>query len=110
MYQETKELTVQEIVHPCLIQWHKRIDIAEERGHFSELDGNAADHWDQCAIGESFRLHPELPRNGLGGPKDSVLLHLGLAFGHVVNADTSDFEEARHILSQIEDRLHYLFS
>lgn len=108
MFQESKELSVQEIVHPCLPRWRARIDAAEKRGCFDEYDEYAADHWGMCAVGEAFRMSPRVERDGTmenSPPADVTLFNLGHQFAEIVEPDSKDFARAREILSAIEARL-----
>ena len=125
MYQEQKELTVTEIVHPCLPQWRKWIDDAEKRGYFSSTDADHAARWDQCAIGEArqifgsnvvvMALNPHRPQSddfSVFGPGDKTLHDLGMEFFNIVkegyNHNNGEFEDARKIVNQIENRLEVL--
>jgi hypothetical protein len=83
------------------VGWEKRIDAAEKRGYFSERDRDLAASWVTCACGQQDpRLHV---RPG-GEPRDDRLWYLGLAFSQTVRNGGKQFENARGILAEIEER------
>jgi hypothetical protein len=112
MLQPDKDLTVTEVAHPCLPKWRKRIDEAEKRGAFDLRDDEDSANWNLCAIGEARRTYnvpvSVIGIHATGRPLDSRLRGLGLIFSKIVSVGSRQFDPAKRIITQIENRLAVL--
>lgn len=81
------------------MNWHERIDAAENRGYFLFRDVRLAQEFTTCACAEQ---DPRIPRDSGGEPCDMGLSGLGADFYEAIRANQC--EAARGVLRQIELR------
>ena len=82
-----------------LSHWGLRIQLAEERGYFTQQDRRDAGEWPTCACGKQ---DPRIPRFSNQRPRDYGLESLGLSFYNRVR--DHDAVGAADVLVEIEER------
>lgn len=88
------------------MNWKQRVELAEERGYFSEEDRELVGHWDSCYIGERLKIKHDdgLEVSKKGGRSATVL---GLDFSRAVVHQ--DIKKAKEICSEIRKKIHKRF-
>lgn len=87
------------------VTWRERLIKAQSTGITLEML-HLADEWSTCAVGEQWKLHPQVVVlcNPSQTPMDHKLRQLGSLFSRQLH-DNNFLYEAEQTLDQIEDRV-----